>query len=31
MLNLIGLSPLNESGIYRLAFDRVRESIQPVQ
>jgi hypothetical protein len=31
MLYLIGLSPLNESGTYRLAFDRVRESIQPVR
>ena len=30
LLYLIGLSPLDESGTYRLAFDRVRESIQPV-
>ena len=31
LLYLIGLSPLDESGTYRLVFDRVRESIQPVR
>jgi Zn-dependent protease with chaperone function len=31
LLYLIGVSPLDESGPYRLAFDRVRESIQPVR
>jgi hypothetical protein len=31
LLYLIGVSPLDESGLYRLAFDRVRESIQPVR
>ena len=31
MVYLIGMAPLDESGIYRNAFDRVRESIQPVR
>jgi hypothetical protein len=31
LLYLIGVSPLDESGLYRLAFDRVRESIQPIR
>ena len=31
LLYLIGVSPLDESGPYRLAFDRLRESIAPVR
>ena len=31
LLYVIGLWPLDESGVYRLAFDRVRESIHPVR
>jgi hypothetical protein len=31
LLYLIGVSPVDESAPYRLAFDRVRESIEPVR